>query len=71
MTFFLLAVFILILILVLVAVLISILIVVLGTVVILIIHNLLPSPSVIAVFRLHSIPVLSGFILCLKQQAGN
>jgi len=53
---------------VLVAILVAVLIVVLGTVAVLIIHNILPSSLVFAVFRFHSILIFSGFILGLKYK---
>ncbi len=53
---------------VLVIVLVGILIVVLGTVAVLVIHNLLPSSFIIAVFRYSSMPLWSGLILCFEYK---
>lgn len=53
---------------VLAVVLVAVLIVVLDTIAVLIIHNLLPSSSLLAVFRLNSMPWFSGLILCFKQK---
>ena len=70
MTFVLLAVSVLVLVaavLISVLVVVLVLIVVLGTVVILLIHVLLPSSLIFAVFRYSSMPVSLGFILCFED----
>lgn len=63
------AVLILVIVLVLIAV--AVLVVVLGTVVILVIHNILPPILAFAVFRYASIPGLSGFIPGFAKKADN
>ena len=51
-------------------VLVAVLLVILGAVAVLVIHDLLPSSLIFAVFRYISIRRISGFILCLKKETG-